>query len=442
MKSLFKLIALIFLGQSLCATATIEEVVKDTFYVGKTSSKPDLTFVMERVSDENIKDWQHYATEQSNNQSFKIAAEYDRSFNGDGSGHFKKVLSETSYRDNEIWIAYITTQQNPNYTSKKFYNYESECSFITHIKRKVDPSRRIPDYCTQGQNILMFVTITSSPSALITSHMGISKTAEAIINGNEHKGISMDIHSFGAQVMLLRNPNRRFMVNAPVAVMEKIIEKNLPKNAVFIGERSETEKMFSLKDATLETLLNSPEKEKFEEDLKILEKRKNKKLKSFNASLQDESTQKVLEEFQQDEVAQSFLRYNEENRLFEVDPTNYEIEKNKVQEDSAETVKIPSGWQLFISKALDTFDFNKPIPESSKKKLYSLLEMHPSLIKVEENGNAFTLYKPEDRTQEWLHIEKGNKDYQWLFTEPFRPAGSTHYVVIDLQALADFSFKQ
>jgi hypothetical protein len=95
----------------------------------------------------------------------------------------------------------------------------------------------------------MFVTITSSPEALITSHMGIASSLEGV--GNRSKGTSIDLHSFAARVMLIRKPDRKYMVTAPVDAMEMIFAKALP-GSFHAGTLEMQQKMKKRQSVTLE----------------------------------------------------------------------------------------------------------------------------------------------------------------------------------------------
>ncbi len=144
----------------------------------------------------------------------------------DGSCHFMEVLNEVYLVKNEVWAAYITKADFPIkiceglgfYSPEFFHNQDDRFA----------------------KDIEMFVTVTSSPHAYITSHMGIASTLEGLTT--RQKGTSLDLHSFAAKVMLNRNPDRRSMVNAPVFAMEQIIIKALP-NDIFVGTRQMRKRM-------------------------------------------------------------------------------------------------------------------------------------------------------------------------------------------------------
>ena len=194
-KAKFFLFSFLILFLSVVNAGSIEQV-NDGMYKGYLEDRPSFEFVLERLSDKNYGHWKYFIHNQLQGRTEHL---------GEGSLHFKKVLQEVSYTDNEIWIAYLND--------------------------------------TDNKRIVMYVTVASSPNALITSHMGIAKTKEAFeaeLKGFKgYKGISMLLHSFAARIMLLRNEQRKYMINAPAHVMEKIVYDSLPNGTVFIGTRSE-----------------------------------------------------------------------------------------------------------------------------------------------------------------------------------------------------------
>jgi hypothetical protein len=159
---------------------------------------------------------------------------------GDGSLLFLSVLNEISYQDNEIWVAYITKADTPHKVDNRFEDYSVN---------DVDDSLH-----SFAKDIEMFVTVTSSSNALITSHMGIATSIEGV--RTRQKGTSLDLHSFAAKVMLMRNPARKFMVNTPAFAMEQIIVNALP-DATFVGTRQMRKEMEEVQRVNKEEFFNS-----------------------------------------------------------------------------------------------------------------------------------------------------------------------------------------
>ena len=66
----------------------------------------------------------------------------------------------------------------------------------------------------------------------------------------------MDLHSFAAKVMLLKNLHRRYMMNAPVPAMEELISKGLPDGSVFIATRERKKTLDDHKNMTVDEYKN------------------------------------------------------------------------------------------------------------------------------------------------------------------------------------------
>ena len=69
-----------------------------------------------------------------------------------------------------------------------------------------------------------------------------------------------------------------------------------------------------------------------------------------------------------------------------------------------------------------------------------LMERYPPLLSVMGGQPYITegviIYDSADPSKVWLHVKKGDPHYNWMFTAPFQPSGSTHFIVADLEALA------
>ena len=135
-----------------------------------------------------------------------------------GINFFIQTLIKIDHNEQEIFVVYVTINQNPTpipdmegYTQDNFQACNDDFA----------------------KNIKMIMTVTSSKGAFITHHMGISESTESILIGARPKGISIDLHSLGAKIMLMRNPERIYMITNSTATMRKIILKALPAGSVF-----------------------------------------------------------------------------------------------------------------------------------------------------------------------------------------------------------------
>ncbi len=405
--------------------------VNDNFYVGKMKGR-DLWMVMERVHEWNVLDWQNYAKVQSNGHVVNYSANFMKNFNSDGVAHFAKVLNTVSFDtsspwevhklwiDNEVWVAYVTGDAHPMPIEKsKMFNYTTE----NVLDQKI----------AFAKNLYMYVTITTSPKALITSHMGVSASAEGLAKGV--RGISMDLHSFAGKVMLMRNTDRKYMINAPASAMEKIIIQGLPANSVFAGTKEMAVKV--------EERLKFNEEEVREGFKREVEDIKDKLFhggnlsewsykivqKPWDLSKLESKVRELKQKLQEKEIEES--EFKEKFNDLMVGERNFDIGKAYGKDlTSWYNPYSFDGWQAEESKGF------KGIENMNK-----LFEEHPPLLSVDgERGkwikNSCTVFDKKNPNQPWLTITKGDPNYDWMFTETFGPAGVTHYIVVDLEALA------
>lgn len=204
------LLILVLLFKTINKTEIYPEIkeISQNFYVAKIQDK-DLYLVMEQIHDKETQSlWVNYGKVQFEDASigFKLT---NGKFTNVGSARFKDVLENVSFIDNEIWVAYITDDKDPK-----------------PIKNQQE---------LMAKRIKMFMTVMSSPKALLTTHMGISKSIEALLE--KTPSLSMDLHSFAAKVMLKKNPERKYLMTSPTLPMEKIMAEALPTGSIFAGTK-------------------------------------------------------------------------------------------------------------------------------------------------------------------------------------------------------------
>jgi hypothetical protein len=403
--------------QEILAEEYADQIVKinDQFYTGKIKGR-NLWLVMEHVTDPFVHGaWKHYANIQSKNRVVQWALRFNRNFTSDGSRHFKMVLDEVSITSNEVWIAYVTTNPSPvPMQAASFYGYNED-----HLDIKKAPH-------TVAKDIVMFVTITSSPTAIITSHMGVSTSIEGL--QNRQPQISMDLHSFAAKVMRIRNPHRILMVNAPVIGMEKIIASSVSEDAFFAGTREMRATLEQRQRASLEDFLAdhpqwlSQEKQRIFDRMRRMETSLTQRLKFLEEDFAEQYLSK--EDYEKDradftsklENAKAILS-GDEQRL------NAEIQK--------ELLPLFYTWQ-------NPYPFEK---WPGIKSLSHFLSKYPPILSVDgkdgrQLDKRMIIYDGKQPDKVVLTINKGDKDYDWIFTEPFKAEGDTHYIAVDLEALA------
>ncbi len=378
----------------------------------------DLYFVMEQVTGHNIEQWKQYASIQSNDRVISWATNVSvgggklaKNPPTDGSAHFKKVLSEIpSHAD--VWVAYITSNPVPQHIPYSMKHYSA------------DDTSGGEEF---SKNIKMYVSVTSSPEALVTSHMGVAFSVESLLLGRP-SGISVPLHSFAAQVMLCRNPHRRYMINAPALAMERILLKALP-HSVFIGTREMRHQMEKSLHSSLEEFLRENphlEQETLKKKLKSAEKelrRENRVLKEDLSDRESTSEEQIIQNAIES-LSSSYLKMGPAKEFIISDVGVKQVVQESMRDDYSR-FKNP---------------YEAPNGERNSQVFLEFMKKHPPILSVDQGKfleKKMIIYEGPISDRIWLSIEKGNPHYKWLFMNPFQPAGITHFVVTDLKALAD-----
>lgn len=386
--------------------------VSNDFYQARMPGK-NLWLVMERVDHSTVPLWRQYGLVQSD----------AKGYNHSGSGHFYGVLTKTSYEGNEIWVAYITKAEKPEKIpgTIKYYKVED---------LETEKGRPFT------KDIEMFVTVTSNPNALITSNMGISASVEAQMR-KRTKGISGDLLSFTAKVMLMRNPERKFMVNAPTYQMIKIISDACP-GGVFIGTREMQQTMEEKKKVTFEEFSAQNEKVEYEEVMKLAEedcKRENSNLeRDIQKGSELGKSEEDIREKAIKKTKDTLLEMGKDGK-FVVSEQKVELFIQKEMKDKFIDFKNP-----YIFPFIKDFENLYMYREGSTEKFEELWKKQPPLLSITQGRTGienFKVYNPQNPSGVWLDVDKSNADYQWMFTDPFWAGAGTYYIVVDLKALAD-----
>lgn len=205
------------------------EKVSESFYVGRLKSRK-LSVVMERIAvEDQLVDWRRYAKVQASPPAMAAVggclanrSSSSSFWQNPGSTFFEWVLAHKGYE--ELWTAYVTVDLYPELQIKKFAQYKiGDALSMREVKKQATPASRIK----------MFMSVVSSPSALLTSHMGISTSVENVLAPKSENNLSLALHAFAARVMLMRGPKRRFMLTCPMPNMAAIMQKSI-KNS-FVG---------------------------------------------------------------------------------------------------------------------------------------------------------------------------------------------------------------
>ena len=168
----------------------IERIAEDLYQV---KVEEDLFFVMEKVVDKNYKRWANLADIWQND------VEIDENlWDSIGVDAFTSSILYSNIAD--VWVAYAS--------NKKVF--------------------QINDF--NKNTVEMIMTVTTSKDIPFTTHMGISRSPYFIANNlKQHRNISVRLHSFAAQVSLIIDSSKEFMITNPTKVMRKILAKSLSK---------------------------------------------------------------------------------------------------------------------------------------------------------------------------------------------------------------------
>jgi hypothetical protein len=144
-------------------------------------------FYMEKINSINFPEWQKLGRKSNAIDGFIGALQYYDN-------------SET-----EVWVGYIATKPIEGYNYTAFVNNDSSM---------------------HRDSIGMYVTATTSSHSPCTNHLGITKINESC------KGYSSTLHSLITQVMLERYPDKKYMINVPLANMREIMSAAFEKAGI------------------------------------------------------------------------------------------------------------------------------------------------------------------------------------------------------------------
>ncbi|WP_341761539.1 hypothetical protein [Candidatus Tisiphia endosymbiont of Thecophora atra] len=103
------------------------------------------------------------------------------------------------------------------------------------------------------ESIEMFVSMMTSKNAHFTGHVGIARAAS--YNGEFHKNLSTNLHSFIAKATLEHHLDKEYMITVPASHMRTILIKSFEDNSkIFIGDNN-----IQYSEEPLESLINTHE---------------------------------------------------------------------------------------------------------------------------------------------------------------------------------------
>ncbi len=345
--------------------------------------------VAQKLTDSNIRFWRHYAKEQTNSGAVNLANSVNKHFNVDGSMHFDMVLS-TVFPHADTYICYVTNVRPKRIEDIAMESYnpiQTNYSDRTHY----------------ASNILMFVTANTHAESLLAAHMGISSSIESILEGV--RGLSVDLHSFAAKVLLISNPKIIYMITCPSHIMESIIIKNMPSN-VHIGTRE----LQAVIDSRAET---TP--------------------RMFNTMFPEIAVQTHTRLL--DRASRELENAKENGRASYIADAQRDhdiLVKNGVNDARVAKIVRQKYDQWYEPKTFEYFGNYKSMAE--------LMAEHPPVLSVADNegmsfGNRLTIL--DTSGAELCTATPENIEYRWLFARAFEAAGSTHYLAVDYGDLAE-----
>ena len=399
---------------------SIKEVVPDVFYTAKLPEYPNATFVFERLSVKNQKKWKGFIKKEL--EPFEKGANWynrelpsgfieekkekhtiPKAFNSEGAIFFNEAMNHSDNllkNNNEIWITYITAEKDILYSPK-----------------------------SKPKKILMYVAVITSKDALISTHMGVSRSFYSFDKeAPQYSRMSMPLHSFAAQALLFRDPNKVYMMTFPSFGMEKIFIKSMSKSsngepAIFIGEKRDTDLILKRKDKEREDIL------RFESVKKEIRSCCNP------LELEDETEDETEDEINECRKYNPSLTMQEfKEYYFKKKGSDIQKPKGYCALKSIYSYKFP----LYISAMLSLVD--------KEEDFFPLLEEHPSALEIHYSTcqpKEIKIYKPSKNPKDLLFSVSSTKpeNYQWIFSPPFSSRSfNTHDILVDLNALADLHF--
>lgn len=160
----------------------------------------------------------------------------------DGVKAFNETLN-SFHKNNELWVTYETP-------------------------KKIEKAEDIP-----SDDVEMFMSVVTIKDAPMESHWGISRSFGYLLGALKyayekrryelasesprtgmtfqkenafplHSKLAMKLHSFSARVMLSREPNKLYMINAPLNEMRETARKALPKNTYMAHLDKKAKKLY------------------------------------------------------------------------------------------------------------------------------------------------------------------------------------------------------
>lgn len=238
-------------------------MTKSVIYIEK-----DVTFNLEKVTDKNLIFWikflkkqkeisdDQYLIEVNNNPGYVSELQLlTQAIDGAKSQHKLAVLDYVREKYPKIFKQ-VDVKDSIFALTKALYFFDKAEVYIAYIG-KIE-SRE--DFF--GKGIEMIMSVTTSPDADFSTHMGILRIKS--YEGQVHKDIAIKLHSFASQAILSLNKiprdsskdeeaEKEFMINLPNSFFKTVMIKEFEKQGKKIerGCSSQQKEILFLKENTL-----------------------------------------------------------------------------------------------------------------------------------------------------------------------------------------------
>jgi len=414
--------------------------ITDTFYKAEEIINGKHYYVCaERLTSANLHLYRNYFAVQGNETLNKMPLPSTMGIHQlqQGSIFAHHALREALSIDEEKWVIYVTDDPHSAGITADMQNYN-----VDHLMRILE-KQQIGAEFNFANHIKMFVTATTSPDAFAVSPVGIAASIESFFLPDSPKDIAIDyVLANMARVMLKRNPDRLYMINAPMLMLEKKLAHKLPPASVFVGTKEMHARLKKLRDLTLEDFRTQQEKYISSNTYKM----EHEIRRAYFYANEALHVQKITSEI---EIKIAAIANGADKEAIEV--LNFcaeNLSKGWLKADSAKQKEYTI--RKLYEEYRNPYIFGKI---NKVEEMLEFMEKYPPILSTDgfdaEYGDFyinqhFTIFAAPDSNVPVLDVYISNYMYDWLFRRrPYGPyeGGGTHYVVVDLKALANYSLK-
>jgi hypothetical protein len=242
-----------FFGSSMTQTAPLQngisgkvapsptiQKVNDDLYIARRIQDNDLTFILSRLTDDNLAVWWKLQGRCGSSRGSEVTLELwddhcKKNWTQDQKRFFTQGIEAGA-------IAFRHTLEMYEASKGKTIRPEIWISYALSGK-DIEPAQPIHEGLFP--HIEMVLTALTHPDVPVVVHMGIGRTLHNIksfYNGvlPQHKGLSVPLHSFTAKAILEtpQGHNKVWMCTVPAWDMAAILDKALPKDILLKGKEN------------------------------------------------------------------------------------------------------------------------------------------------------------------------------------------------------------